>query len=223
MIIKTKIKCKSTYLERDYIYSKKGKYKWNQDDLFLFKAVSDFIRLSAKQLMDNINNGIKQVKDTDALHYICVVPSEWEEEIREALVRPIFVRANLLSKEDHQDRLLFCTDVESIYYHITENQRDNLKLSRNTIMGIIGVVEESEVSLALHSILIANPIFDFPNPLLFLKLVASNSSFLTTDDIKNGIREFIKKKFSFDAQEETIRNIMEEIKPYNPRKVSILI
>ncbi|KAI9273825.1 hypothetical protein EDC94DRAFT_592883, partial [Helicostylum pulchrum] len=147
--------------------------------------------------MKEENKDIKQIKDTDALHYVVVVPSEWEEEIREVLVRPIFVRANLVSKEDNRDRLLFCTDIESIYYYIIQYQYSNdLKLSRNTIIGRIIVVEENKVLIRLNLILIGNPLFDFSNSLLFPKLVASNSSFLTTNDVKN---------------EETIQNIIEEI------------
>ncbi|KAI9273930.1 hypothetical protein EDC94DRAFT_113843 [Helicostylum pulchrum] len=192
---------------------KKGKDSWNQDDLFFFKAVSDFLYLSVKELMRQENRGLNQVKNTDALHYVFVVPSEWEEEIREVLIRPIFVQANLISKDDHKDRLLFRTDIESIYYYVTQYQHDNLKLSRNSIIGVIDVVEESKVSIKLNSILTGNPIFDFSNSLLFPKLVASNSTFLTNNDVKNGIKEFIKIKFSFDAQEETIQNIMEEITP----------
>ncbi|KAI9258417.1 hypothetical protein EDC94DRAFT_613720 [Helicostylum pulchrum] len=154
---------------------------------------------------------LKRPENTDALHYVFVVPSEWEEEIREVLIRPIFVQANLISKDDHKDRLLFCTDVESTYYYATQCLSEDIKLSRNTITGVITIVEESKVSIKLDSLLIGNPLFDFSNSLLFPKLVASNSSFLTTNDVKNGIREFIKIKFSFDAQEETIQNIMEEI------------
>ncbi|GAA5808493.1 hypothetical protein MFLAVUS_001884 [Mucor flavus] len=187
---------------------KKGEDSWNEDDRFLFKAVSDYIDLYVESLLEDRNMMLKQDEATDKLHYVCVVPSEWGEEIRKVLIWPLFVRANLISKDDHKDRLLFCTELECIYYYITLNQRDNFKLSRNTIMGVIDVVEESKVSIALNSILIENPLFDFSNSLLFPKLMASYSSFLTTNDVKNGIRDFIKTKFSFNAQEETIQNIM---------------
>ncbi|GAA5808560.1 hypothetical protein MFLAVUS_001951 [Mucor flavus] len=167
-----------------------------------------------------VRRNVKLVKGTDALHYVFVVPSEWEEEIREVLIRPIFVRANLILKDDHKDRLLFCTDVESIYYYIARNQYiGDTKLSRSTIISVIEVVEESKVSIKLHSILTENPLFDFSNSLLFPKLVGSNLSSLTANNVKNGIREFIKIKFSFNAQEETIQNIMEEINPGYPRKI----
>ncbi|GAA5811591.1 hypothetical protein MFLAVUS_005031 [Mucor flavus] len=196
------------------------KDKWSEDDRFLFTAASDFIGLSVEKLMKVENKNVRQIKDTGTLHYVFVVPSEWEEEIREDLIRPIFVRANLISEGDHKDRLLFCTDIESTYYSVIRKPyNNNLKLSRNTIIGVINAVEESKVSIKLNSSLIGNPLFDFSKSLLFPKLVASNSLYLTTNDVKNGIREFIKINFSFDAQEETIKNIMEEINPDSSYKI----
>ncbi|KAI9273790.1 hypothetical protein EDC94DRAFT_689813 [Helicostylum pulchrum] len=206
--------------ERLYRLFAKDKDSWDQDDLFFFKAVSDFIGLSVEKLMEEHKNA-KKIKDTSALHYVFVAPSVWEEEIREVLIRPLFVQANLISKDDHQDRLLFCTDVESTYYYITQYQgNDNLKLKRNTIIRSIDVVEESKVSIQLYSIFIGNPLFDFSNSLLFPKLLDSNSSFLTTNDVKNGIREFIKTKFSFDVSEETSQNLMEEIIPISYENIA---
>ncbi|KAI9274060.1 hypothetical protein EDC94DRAFT_672982 [Helicostylum pulchrum] len=176
---------------------KKGKASWNQDDLFLFKAVSDYIGLTVEKLLKKVDEDTKQVKDTDALHYVFDVPSEWEEEIRDVLVRPIFVRANLISEDDHKDKLLFYTDIESFYYHIIRDRYPIVPmLARNTIIDRISLVKESKMSIKLDSILTGNPLFDFSNSLLFPKPVASNSSFLTTNDVKD---------------EETIRNIMEEI------------
>ncbi|GAA5807513.1 hypothetical protein MFLAVUS_000876 [Mucor flavus] len=194
---------------------KKGKDSWNADDLFFFKAVSDFLGLSVEKLMKEENEKGKQIKDTDALHYVFVVPSEWEEEIREALIRPIFVHANLISEKDNRNRILFCTDVESTYYFITQYQYlYDLNLTRNTIICRTAIVEESKVLMDLYLIFIGYPLFNFSNSLSFPKLMASDSLLLTTNDVKNGIREFIKIKFSFDAQEETIKNIMEELSNY---------
>ncbi|GAA5808451.1 hypothetical protein MFLAVUS_001842 [Mucor flavus] len=185
---------------------------WNVDDRFLFKVVSEVIGLFVKELVGKRSIVLKQTKDTNKFHYAFVVPSEWEEEIREALIRPIFVRVNLISEDDHKNRFLFCTDVEFSYYCITQYPNfDDTKLSRNTIMGVIDVAEESKASIVLSSILIGNPLLDFSDSLLFPKLVASESSFLTTDDVKNGTREFIKTKSSFHAQEETIKHVIEEI------------
>ncbi|KAG2235836.1 hypothetical protein INT48_003948 [Thamnidium elegans] len=190
--------------EKLYQLFKKSKYSWDQDDLFLLTAVSDFIRLFVEKLIKDS----EEIKDSDALHYVLVVPSEWEEEIREVLIRPIFVQANLISKDDHQDRLLFCSEIESAYYYLSDYF---IKMTRNTILGRIVAVEEDQVSIKLDLILIGNPLFDFSGSVTRPKIINSNAIILTSDDVKNGIREFINIKFSFNAQESTIINIMKEL------------
>ncbi|KAI8047196.1 hypothetical protein BDF21DRAFT_210873 [Thamnidium elegans] len=195
--------------EKLYQLFEKGKDSWDQDDIFMLTAVSDFIRLSIKELIKRLEG---EIKDSGALHYVLVVPSEWEEEIREVLIRPIFVQANLISKDDHQDRLLFCSDVESIYYYLSDPKNSYVtKMTRNAILGRIVAVEENQVSIKLYLILIGNPLFDFSGSVTHSKIMNSNAMFLTSDDVKNGIREFIKIKFSFDPQESTIQNIMKEL------------
>ncbi|KAI8067256.1 hypothetical protein BDF21DRAFT_112035 [Thamnidium elegans] len=81
-------------------------------------------------------------------------------------------------------------------------------MTRNTILGRIVAVEENQVSIKLDLILTGNPLFDFSGSVTRPKIMNSNAMSLTSDDVKNGIREFIKIKFSFDAREDTIRNIM---------------
>ncbi|KAG2233240.1 hypothetical protein INT48_001689 [Thamnidium elegans] len=198
--------------EKLYQLFKKGKDSWDQDDLFTLTAVSNFIRLSVEEV---IKDSEGEIKDSDALHYVLVVPSEWEEEIREVLFRPIFVQANLISKDDHQDRLLFCSEIESIYYSLSNPKSCYFaEITRNTILGRIVAVEEDQVSIKLDLISIGNPLFDFSGSVSFPKIMNSNAMFLASDDVKNGIREFIKIKFSFNAQESTILNIMKALDNY---------
>ncbi|KAG2233245.1 hypothetical protein INT48_001694 [Thamnidium elegans] len=195
--------------EKVYQLFEKGKDSWDQDDQFLLKAVSDFIRLYVEKLIEDSKG---EIKDSGALHYVLVVPSEWEEEIREVLIRPIFVQANLISKEDHKDRLLFCSDIESAHYHLSDPENEKFtEMTRNTILGRIVAVEKDQVSIKLDLISIGNPLFDFSDSVTRLKIMNSNAMSLTSDDVKNSIRELIKIKFSFDAQESTIVNIMEEL------------
>ncbi|KAI9252707.1 hypothetical protein EDC94DRAFT_620445 [Helicostylum pulchrum] len=197
---------------RDRLYQlfKKSREKWDGDDLFLLTAISDFIRLSVEKLMDE---NVKRMKDTDALHYVFVAPTEWEEEIRQLFIRPIFILANLISEDDHKDRLLFCSDVESVFYYFLTDYYYSAesKVSRNGIVGRIVSVKKNKVLVKLDLIFIGNPLFNFSNSLVFPKIVSFNSLSLTTSDIKSSIREFIKTRFLFDAQEETIVNIMEEL------------
>ncbi|GAA5797323.1 hypothetical protein HPULCUR_002704 [Helicostylum pulchrum] len=190
---------------------KKDEDKWDQDDVFLFTAVSDFIRISVEEIIDDPNH-LGVIKDRGALHYVFVVQSEWEEEIREVLIRPIFVQAKLISKNDHRDRLLFCSDVESICYYLTDSTlRSYLEIASNAIFSRIIMVNENRVLIKLDLVSIKNPLFDFSGSLLFSKTMASVSMSLTSNDVKNCIGDFIKIKFSFDAQEKSIQNIMEKL------------
>ncbi|KAI8058903.1 hypothetical protein BDF21DRAFT_403529 [Thamnidium elegans] len=194
--------------EKLYQLFNKGKDSWDQDDLFTLKAVSDFIRL----LIEKLIKDSREIKESGALHYVFVVPLEWEEEIREVLIRPIFVQANLISKDDHQDRLLFCSEIESAYYYLSDPKNNCFtEMTRNTILGRIVAVEENQVSIKLDLISIGNPLFDFSGSVTRPKIMNSNAMSLTSDDVKNGIREFIKTELSFDAQESTIQNIMEDL------------
>ncbi|KAI8047204.1 hypothetical protein BDF21DRAFT_211027 [Thamnidium elegans] len=191
--------------EKLYQLFEKDKDNWDQDDLFTLTAASDFFRLCVEKLIEDSKG---EIKDSGALHYVLVVPSEWEEEIREVLIRPIFVQANLISKDNHPDRLLFCSDIESAYYFLISYL---FKTTRNKFLGRIVAVEENQISIKLDLISTGNPLFDFSGSVTRPKIMNSNAMSLTSDDVKNGIREFIKIKFSFDAQEDTILNIMKEL------------
>lgn len=70
------------------------------------------MRLLVKKLTKEFQ---EKYKDVTAFHYVFITPSEWEEEIREDLIRLIFVQANLISKVDHKDRLLFRSDIHMIH------------------------------------------------------------------------------------------------------------
>lgn len=189
------------FLEQLYQVFKKDKDNWNQDDIFLLKAVSDFMRLSMKEL-------IEKSDDAETLHFIFAIPSEWEEEIREDLLRPLFIQANLLSKDDHKDRLLFCSEIESICYRIIDpGSGFYLKRGKNTIVCRLSPIAESEILIKLDLVSTVNSMFDFPGAVIYPKVVRSNSLSLTFDIITNCIRAFIDTKVPFDIQEEIIKII----------------
>ncbi|KAI8047151.1 hypothetical protein BDF21DRAFT_405172 [Thamnidium elegans] len=101
---------------------------------------------------------------------------------------------------------------QSAYYYLSDPKNENFtETTRNTILGRIVAVEENQVLIKLDLMLIGNPLFDFSDSVTRLKIMNSNAILLTSDDVKDGIREFIKIKFSFDAQESTILNIMKEL------------
>lgn len=60
--------------------------------------------------------------------YAFTLPTKWSYQIQEQLIRPLFISAGLISKYNHRDRLLFFTQLESIFRYI---QSGNNYLSRH--------------------------------------------------------------------------------------------
>ncbi|KAG2234385.1 hypothetical protein INT48_003612 [Thamnidium elegans] len=195
------------FTEKLYQVFKKDKDNWNQEDLFLLKAVSDFMRLLVEELMKKSDGNIK---DMDAFHYVLVVPSEWDEDIREVLLRPMFVQSNLISQDDHKDRLVFYSDVESICCSIEDTFNGGFYLERekNIILCRLSAIKKGEILIKLNLVSNVNSLFDFSN-MICPKVVRYNPLVITTDDIICGIRAFIDTKISIDIQEEIMRIIME--------------
>ncbi|KAG2237963.1 hypothetical protein INT48_002524 [Thamnidium elegans] len=179
------------FLEKLYQLYKTDKESWSQDNLFLLKTVSNFMHLSVKELREYLD---EEIKDKDLLHYIFVIPSEWEEEIREVLLRPMFVQAGLISKDDHKDRLLFCSDLESLFYLIVDTIKDKISLNpgKSTILCRNTLMEENKILIKLDLVSIVNLMFDFSGAVLYSKIVRSNSLSFTIDDVKDSIRECLE-------------------------------
>ncbi|KAI9263515.1 hypothetical protein EDC94DRAFT_606987 [Helicostylum pulchrum] len=207
------------FKERLYQVFKKDKDTWSEEDLFLLKAVSDFLRLLMEGLIEESrelreSGGYEEYdeafKDVETLHYIFVVPSEWEEEIREVLLRPMLVQADLISKNDHKDRLLFCSELESICYYLTGQYKVNTCLERgnNTIVCTLSPVEKNAILIKLDLVSTVNSMFDFSGALLYPKIARSNSLSLTINNITDGIRAYIETELPYGIQEEIVQIIM---------------
>ncbi|KAG2232832.1 hypothetical protein INT48_005700 [Thamnidium elegans] len=144
--------------------------------------------LSVEELIKESN---QEIKDTGALHYMFIVPSEWEEEIREAIIRPVFVQANLISIGDHSDRLLFCSDLESFYYD---------KFTP---------IDKEQVMIKLDLVSCVNTLFDFSGSMLFPKVVNSKSFVFSITHIKDSIGAFLKANSALRIQDKNLQSIIE--------------
>jgi hypothetical protein len=49
----------------------------------------------------------------DSFHFMIIVPDEREYDIRDKIIRPLFIAADLIGESDHPKRLLFFTEMES--------------------------------------------------------------------------------------------------------------
>ncbi|KAI8088118.1 hypothetical protein BDF21DRAFT_396308 [Thamnidium elegans] len=185
-----------------YQLFKKGQDNWNKDDLFSLKAISNFMCLSVEELIKESN---QEIKDTGALHYMFIVPSEWEEEIREAIIRPVFVQANLISIGDHSDRLLFCSDLESFYY----DKSEIFKVAKDTLFCRFTPIDKEQVMIKLDLVSCVNTLFDFSGSMLFPKVVNSKSFVFSITHIKDSIGAFLKANSALRIQDKNLQSIIE--------------
>ncbi|KAG2231928.1 hypothetical protein INT48_001442 [Thamnidium elegans] len=193
-----------------YSVFKKGNDNRDEDDRLLMTVVSDYIRLAVK---DSIEQCKFKIENDDALHYAFVTPSEWEEEINEDLIRPIFIQSGLISLDDDKDKLLFFTDIESICYGLKDKDFKKYPFYRgqNTILCRLVPIEMSTVSVKLDLISTMNPLFDFPESRLFPKIVRSTSLSISSKDIKDSIKLFLQTNLSISDQDPRMNMMVEYI------------
>lgn len=211
------------FRDRLFHIFEKGKNNWDSNDLFLTKAVSDYLYLIIKELFDLHELAIDNF---DLCHYTFIIPCEWGLEIREALLRPIFIQSGLIKEDDGSDRLLFTTDVEAFFYYTQTLDSDASKLLKKHEYGIMSIIsaagEDNEVANAeatIEFILFQahNGVSGISDPMLFPRVVSSVILPISVDSIKKDIRFFLKSNLfpnndtSIDDQNKVIDNITEYI------------
>ncbi|GAA5800177.1 hypothetical protein HPULCUR_005602 [Helicostylum pulchrum] len=173
---------KYDFRDRLHELSRKDRDTSDKEDIFLMKAVSDYLLAVVKSALKEKN---LEIEKFDLLHYAFIVPSEWEEEMRNDIIRPIFVQSGLISNKDHQDRLLFFTDIECICYRYSFERRQNTILCRISS-------DEGKVITKLDMIQSTNTLYNFPNAKFFPKVTNSSSVSITIADFEDRIKEFLR-------------------------------
>ncbi|GAA5800302.1 hypothetical protein HPULCUR_005728 [Helicostylum pulchrum] len=182
----------TNFCDKLYALFKKDKETWDEEDTFLIKAVSDYLPLAIDCTMKEM---YLEKESIDLFHYAFIVPSEWEEEIREDIIRPIFVKSGLISNEDHQDRLLFFSDIESIFYNHSFERGDNTILCRLS-------PDEEKTVIKFDLIQTTSTLYNVPNASLFPKVMKSSSVSVITDDIDDRITEFLRTNLFYVATDD---------------------
>ncbi|GAA5809237.1 hypothetical protein MFLAVUS_002642 [Mucor flavus] len=185
----------------DGLYSlfKKDKKTWDEEDKFLMKSVSDYLSLVVKRKVKRIE---LEVESFDLFHYAFIVPSEWEEEMRENIIRPIFVQSGLILNEDHQDKLLFFSNIESICYGLKDKNADDYSFKRgqNTILCRLSP-DKREIVLKFDLIQTTNTLFNFPNSKMFPK-----DQFISSGYRRGAVRKSPKSKLVLVDQDQIVEN-----------------
>jgi hypothetical protein len=94
------------------IYLKYGNdYRGEKDklDAITLQLVAEFLRKNA-EYHENYAAG----KMDFNCYYLFVVPVEWEDAMKEEIIRPLFIAAGLINANDHACRLLFPNRLECI-------------------------------------------------------------------------------------------------------------
>ncbi|GAA5815457.1 hypothetical protein MFLAVUS_008968 [Mucor flavus] len=206
------------FYDKLYNLFKKDKTTRDEEDKFLMKAVSGYLPRAIQNTMEKIK---LEIESFDLFHYAFIVPSEWEEEMREDIIRPIFVQSGLILNEDHQDRLLFFSDIESICYGLKDKNADDYSFKRgqNTILCRFSPDEEKMV-IKFDLIQTTNTLFNFPNSKMFPKVMKSSSGFVNID-VRGRIKEFLRTNLFSVATENGAdrKSLKSKLAPVNQDKV----
>lgn len=181
----------------------KGKDNWDQNDELLMQTISDFLSFKVqKSIIDSENSVI----GLEALHYAFIVPYQWKETMREEVIRPMFIQSGLITNEDHQDRLLFFTDLESICYNLQKSPttRNSFERGQNSVFCRFSCPKENEISIELNLIQTTNNLFNFSGSMFFPKVMNSNSLSISAECIKSSLKSFLTEKL-FPIRQDTNR------------------
>ncbi|KAI9359865.1 hypothetical protein BD770DRAFT_471686 [Pilaira anomala] len=193
------------FMEGIYQVFQKDESNRNKDDLFLIQAMSDLLRLAVEKVLKDAESVIENL---DALHYVFVVPSEWEEGIRNDLIRPIFFRSGLIAKDDHSDRLLFFSDIETIFYELQDSNKEIFQRGQHTLLCKVTAVDYEKTIIQLNLIQTWNPLFDIPNSKLFPRVIRSITSVIGAEELKTNLKLFLRSRlFPVSASIDQIRTI----------------
>lgn len=191
------------FMEGLHCIFEKGKDNWEQNDELFMQAISNFLSFKVqKSIIDSENSVI----GLEALHYAFIVPYQWKETVREEIIRPMFIQSGLITSEDHQDRLLFFTDLESICYNLQKSPttRNSFKRGQNSVFCRFSCPKENEISIELNLIQTTNNLFSFSDSMFFPKVMNSNSLSISADYIKSSLKSFLTEKL-FPTRQDTNR------------------
>lgn len=158
------------------------------------RTITTFLKSRVDKLIALSGNNIAS---SDALHYVFIIPSHWKESIRQETIRPIFIESDLITVEDHPDRLLFYTDLESVYYNLQKDPvtGNTFKNGQKLVFCRFSAAGKKEILVKLDLIQSEkNNIFDFSDSMLFPKVVNSVSLPFSEKSIKEPLKELIKRK-----------------------------
>lgn len=120
-------------LNNVYLRSQQTKYK-NDDDDIQDEMIKKGVILFLEQLRKGFSLGNPLKNDLD-YHFAVTIPTHWDKGIREGLISEMFIRAGLINKEDHRDRLLIFTRLESRFRFLQSLKHEDSRMNTPIIYG----------------------------------------------------------------------------------------
>lgn len=98
-----------------YLKKKQSYYESDVHDRMILSGVTMFLQQLKKDCPLD-----KSVTHKTYLyyHFAITIPTYWDHGIREELLRPLFIQAGLISEDDHHDKLLIFTQLESNFRYL---------------------------------------------------------------------------------------------------------
>lgn len=208
------------YLKKKYDTS----YEYDMHDDVVISAIGYFIQNQVNHYRLHKMGG----RNASGLlpHFVLFLPTYWNEGIREELIRPIFIEANILSEKDHKGRLLFFTPLETNFRYIQskndyENERMNGKIKNGQqyiMYGLSFADDTLTVNLDLFSAHYPS-VKSINNSFVANSLKSSFFNVSLNTKIPNGLEGCLEKR-GFDLKEPKTRKILNIlIKQYKKQEV----
>ncbi|KAG2201453.1 hypothetical protein INT47_001502 [Mucor saturninus] len=95
------------------------------------------------------------------LHFVFTLPTSWDYEMQNNLIRPLFIQAGLINEKDHNDRLLFFSKLDLAYQSIKyyyQECHDHMKLKIGKQYAICSLDYDDGVSVDLELFSVRYPL-----------------------------------------------------------------
>ncbi|MBM6386420.1 MAG: hypothetical protein JSY10_20905 [Paenibacillus sp.] len=145
--------------------------------------------------------------------------------MRNYIIRPLFIQAGIISKDDHEDRLLFYTDLEATFYYLQRRSINMDAYSRTKLYEegkeniLCRISSDKKGTLSLNLDVISPKKSTLNVQEVFLEPISIRSSFVSSSllGFKENIRNFIESAISTKSND-ILDLIIDHVLNYFPEK-----
>lgn len=180
------------------IYKKAEEDRDVKDD-FILEAFSSVLASVVEQKIFKSTADTSNSMIMKCVHYIFIVPTEWEYEIRNSIILPVFKKAGLIHNDDHTCKLIFDTELNIIVHQLQDGSGNESRSSS----------EEAKMEGGQQYILLGlDPVWDDT-------LLMKYSCFKTSNLLKANKIDYLKRKGDKHASRMSIINVNSNNRDYS--------